>query len=327
MKVIKPTPTTDANLYAGVGTEPSTYDQYRVNGIGALVNPVNWDSTYVASTYTAGQRVYRTQTHRIYEALGTIAANTNKPPETMIETPGGLGVTATWLEVAPTNKWAMFDSVINSATKAVGFMFAIVSTSQINSVALFGLIGTEAQVILRSGAYPGTVVYGPVTINLQGSKVTDWYDYFFSEFRQIDQAVLTDLPVYFQGNLEVSITGADVAIGQMAVGFASQIGETEYGSSSGIVDYSVKTINAFGNSTFVERAYSKRMSAKVWMSNDDVDSVQTRLASVRATPCVWVGTEETKYNNLVVYGFYKDFTIDVQDYSASSCTLEIEGLV
>jgi hypothetical protein len=40
---------------------------------------------------------------------------------------------------------------------------------------------------------------------------------------------------------------------------------------------------------------------------------------------VWVGSEE--YASMIVYGFYKDFSIEISYPTVSICSLEIEGLV
>ncbi len=51
-----------------------------------------------------------------------------------------------------------------------------------------------------------------------------------------------------------------------------------------------------------------------------------KLADLRATPCVWVGSDKPELDPLVVFGFYKDFQVEVAYHTVSFCTLEIEGL-
>jgi hypothetical protein len=94
----------------------------------------------------------------------------------------------------------------------------------------------------------------------------------------------------------------------------------------GIVDYSKKDTDAFGVTTFTRRAYSKRMSAKMMLENAQINKVQRVLADLRATPCAWIGTDVTGFEPLTVYGFYKDFSIDVAYATTSYCSTEIEGL-
>ena len=326
MKVIKPSVIADVNLYSSTVSELSNPEDYYTFG-GSLVAPLQWLDSYATSgapSYALGARVWRAATHRIYEVLDPagIPAGRTVKPENDID---GVTTSPKWLQVGPTNKWAMFDGEIASATKDGAAITVVLNTSQINSVALFGLVGSSVTVTLRDST--NTTVLYTATKNLEGVFVDNWYDYFFSEFRQIDLAVFTDLPVYYAAKLTIEVTGTNVQIGQAVVGYAYFIGETEYGSSSGIIDYSKKEANTFGNVTFITRAFSKRMSAKLWLQNTSLDYIQSKLAEVRATPCVWVGTEDTTYNNLVVYGFYKDFTLEVTYPTTSSCSLEIEGLI
>ena len=51
------------------------------------------------------------------------------------------------------------------------------------------------------------------------------------------------------------------------------------------------------------------------------------LAEVRATPCAWLGVDVAGFDPLTVYGFYKDFSIDIAYFYTSRCNLEIEGLI
>ena len=103
------------------------------------------------------------------------------------------------------------------------------------------------------------------------------------------------------------------------------MGDTQYGASAGIVDYSVKTTDSFGNTTVVQRTYAKRMNSNLMINNNIVDDVVNLLASYRSTPLVWVGAE-SNYTSLIVYGFYKDFDVNIAYLEVSDCTLTIEGL-
>ena len=49
------------------------------------------------------------------------------------------------------------------------------------------------------------------------------------------------------------------------------------------------------------------------------------LADYRATPLVWIGSENA-YQSLIVFGYYKDFEIDIAFPTVSYCTLSIEGM-
>ena len=60
------------------------------------------------------------------------------------------------------------------------------------------------------------------------------------------------------------------------------------------------------------------------MQSSAVDDVHRTLASLRATPALWIGSEA--FDSLTVYGFYKEFSIDLAYPTVSYCSLTIEGL-
>ena len=78
---------------------------------------------------------------------------------------------------------------------------------------------------------------------------------------------------------------------------------------------------------FVQRDYAKRLTLSVVMDNSRLNGLFAALAALRATPCVWIGSDDAELaGTLIVYGFYRDFTIDIAYPEQSLCSLEIEGL-
>lgn len=296
MKVIAPTPITDALLVSS--TAPETDHAAWAGG----------------ATYALGERVIRTGTHRIYESLQ--AGNTGNTPESS---------PTWWLDVAPTNRWAMFDTVVGTATELASPLAVVIAPGAVSAIALLELVGTSVTVAMTSATGGGTVY--SQTISLDASEVGDYYDYFFAPFVQRTSVVLTDLPPYADGVITITLTGGgNVSLGVCVVGLQSDLGGTEYGATAGITDYSLKTTDAFGNTTLTQRSYAKRTTCKLWLGKGDVNRVHRRLADLRATPCVWVGVEDDALEPLTVYGFFKDFQIEVAYPQAALCSLEIEGL-
>ena len=299
MKVIKPTAITAAMLVSTTATE--TY--------------LAWNA---ATAYSLGNKVIYTTTERIYERL--VAGTTATAPNLD---------TTNWLDIGPTNKWAMFDNEVSTQTSVASPLTVVVKPGYLNSLAFFGLEGSAITVTERDGL-AGPVVY-TVNRNLDGAVIVDWYQYFFEPAVQLAELVLSDIPPYSDGHLTVTITGGGtVKCGIMLVGNFYDLGTIQAGASAGIIDYSRKETDAFGATTFVRRAYSKRMSASLFLSNAQINKVQRVLADVRATPCAWLGSEVVGFEPLTLYGFYKDFSINVAyggTAGHSLCSLEIEGLV
>lgn len=293
MKVITPTTITDALFTSSTAAETD-------------------HAAYAAgTTYALAARVIRTSTHRIYESLQ--GSNTGHTPESS---------PAWWLDVGPTNRWAMFDNVIGTATTLASPLTVVIAPGAVNAIALLELIGSSVTVSMTSG---GTNVY-EATVALDASEIGDYYDYFFGAFVQRTSVVLTDLPPYSNGIITITLTGATVSLGLLSTGLASDLGGAQYGATAGITDYSTKTTDAFGNTTLLQRAYARRTSCKLWLSNASINRVHRKLADLRATPCVWVGVEDDEYDPLTVFGFYKDFQVEVAYPTVSMCSLEIEGM-
>jgi len=230
-----------------------------------------------------------------------------------------------WALTGPTNKWAMFDDQVSTQTLRVSPLTVVVKAGLVNSLALLELEGASVEVIGRDGA-GGPVIYSAQR-SLEASIVTNWYEYFFEPFSPLGEVVLTDLPAYGSLQIEVSIvSGADVACGAMIVGTAYLVGDSEYGGSAGIIDYSRKDTSDTGTTTFRKRKFSRRMSQRLWVDAPRFNAVYRLLSGLRATPCVWIGAESEDLGPLTIFGFYRDFSIDIAYPLVNFCNLEIEGL-
>jgi len=207
-----------------------------------------------------------------------------------------------WQLLGPDNKHAMFDGQISTATtKATSPLIVTIAPGIVNSIALLGLTGKTVSVVMRDGG-ASPPVYSR-TIDLEGSIILDWYMYFFEPFEQLSEVVLTDLPPYSGGQITMTLSsGGSVAIGELLVGTVYALGEMalEHGATIGIIDYSRKDTDPdTGLTTFVERAYSKRMSGQFLIENGNISGVQKVLSSIRAVPSVFIGSEGTDYSALI----------------------------
>lgn len=271
-------------------------------------------SAYNAGT-TYAEDAYVTYGTRIYQSL--VGSNIGNQPD----------ISPTfWIDSGPGNKYALFDNQVSTQTTATSPLNVTVNPGRaINGTAFLELEGTQLVVTMTDGS-GGPTVYSN-TIPLDDTVILDWYGYFFEEYQQRTEVILTDIPSYLNGILSFSLTGTSVKIGVFTYGTLYTLGGTQYGASVGIRDYSIKTTDDFGNTTFVQRAFSKRMDASVFMPNTSITANQKILTRVRATPCVWVGSEDSNMRPTVVYGFFRDFSIDISYPSYSMCRLEIEGLI
>lgn len=272
----------------------------------------NWSS---GTTYAINNRV--TYNNKTYESLQN--SNLNKQPDTN---------PTWWLLIGADNKHAMFDQTVSTGTTAGTSLTVVLAPGTIDSLALINL-DCEIVTITVKDAPGGTVVY-TYTGGLSGVTVGDWYQYFFYDpLLKRTQLVFQNIPPYATCEVTLVFTRASgtISVGECVFGLLTNIGDTQYGATAGIIDFSKKSTDDFGNITFVERPYSKRMSSRVMVSNVNLNRVQQLLYSLRATPSVWIGSDDALFEEaLVVYGFYKDFSMEIAYPSHSICSLEVEGL-
>lgn len=298
MKVLAPIAVTDSMLTSS--TVPET-------------DHAEWAA---GTTYTAGQKVIRLTTHKVYEALTSTAGDT---PETS---------PTKWLDLGATNRWKAFDQKVGTATTQTGSIeWVIVPGQTVGSVGLLELVAESVRVRV-SDAIDG-IVYDR-TQSLTGAITSaDWFTYFFEPVSRRPFALFSDLPSYRDPTITITVSGLageTVKCGVCLLGqwyeFANAV---RCGASAGIVDYSKKTADDFGNVQITERAFSKRASWQMLIANNDIDKLQRTLASLRATPALYIGSD--RFDATLVYGFYRDFEITIEYYTHSECSIELEGLI
>jgi hypothetical protein len=297
-----------------------------------------------AGGYALGQRVIRRSTHRVWESL--LERNVGHDPAT---------TTGAWLDVGPTNRWAMFDQALGSVTtdeapivvtlksgdaaSGLAILDCNASTVRVQApgydrtVAPTG--GSGAALFLDLSLAAGASV--TVTLTPFGKAATRvvWDDGFAWDdsvtWQDTVAGTATAEPPSWADAEAVSDTtewqdsrGGDgtVFVGTMLLGILRPLGITEGSATSGITDYSRRETDEFGETMIVPRAWAKRMAGKALIRTDAVDQVVGRIAAVRAVPSLWLG--DAGVDSLIVYGFFKDFSVEVGE-TLSKLTLSIEG--
>lgn len=302
MKFIRTTPITDAVLVSSSVAEDDA--------------PV-W---VASSPYAVGNLVIRPNVHRIFErqVAGTSATFPEADP-------------INWVDVGPTNRHAMFDSKVGTVTSAPESMTVVLAAGRINSLAILGLDANIAAVTLTAS---GEVVFD-ATINLvNGTRVGNWYDYFYEPFEQVTELVLKDLvdaalidmPAYGEGVLTITLSrpGGTVSCGLLAVGMLFTVGKTDYGGKVSIRDYSQKEADKFGNWGLNPGEYSKLMSLTVEVPAARADAVSKAVTRYRATNSIWLGADQ--FGCLVIYGFPAEWSLLPRDAKTWIFSADIEGM-
>jgi F5/8 type C domain len=296
------------------------------------------------ATYTLGARVVYDR--KIYESLQN--SNLNK-------TPGGSGSGLFWLYYETPNKYKFLDGEVNTSTKIAGSVAVSFSPKEkTDSIAILDVYGASIVVYTVKRVITYNQTTNAVTSDVNTTEFNSG-TISLTPFNQKQSLVFTGLPVFgytqtygagvrienrYTINVEVTgqvpfyndpnvkeLQAVGSSIGVIALGNVFDVGLSQYGASSGITSYSLKTTDEFGNTAVNKRKYSKKMTISVDIDRVDIPKVQNLLYSLDSEACVWVGSSDEYLNNsLIVYGFYKDFSNIIDYPTKSRCAIDIEGL-
>lgn len=353
MNVIPPLDITDAMLTSSTLVEvaPSAYNAGTTYAIGNTVSvagsaglravyeslqngntgntpassPLWWEyigDVYQAysggATYALGDLVQDNTNHLIYESL--VGSNLGN----------ALTDTTKWLEIGPTNKWAMFDTLRNTpASSPVPITVVITPGERIDSVGIVGLIANELEITLTSTLGGGAVF--TETIDLNTRDVGNWYQYFFEPFSAQPSVVRFNIPPYTDGVLTITATASsgNVEIGAVVIGMQEYIGAIQYDAESDVLNYSSVTRDfAGGTSSMVQRRNVPRTLQQVFIDKSRVNRIRAFRDAYGGTPVLWSGLDDMDtdgyFEALLILGFYKRFTINVRHPETAVLSLELE---
>lgn len=302
MRCIPPITITDAMLTSSSVAEPAAGE-------------TAWNA---GTAYTVGQQAIRTTTHRVYQRL--VAGTTATAPESD---------PTNWLDVGPTKRWSMFDTLRNSATSSTSNIVVTVTPGQrIDSIALMGLVGSSVTITMTVAA--ATVYTG--TYSLLRRTTLDWSDYYFGTFAWGGSLVKFDLPPYSGAAITITINTVDgsAACGAMVIGRSVYMGTAEHQASSEAMNFSTVTRDAFGNATLVPRRTVPASRQTLVAPVEIVDKLRELRALGNATPMVWSGLDDKDqhyfFESLLMLGIYKEFTITDDNTVFAKVQLSLEEI-
>lgn len=305
MKLIRPETVTDSVLQSSTVAE--TDEAEWASGTTYALNDL------VMVTGTGGGAA--TATHKIYQSAQ--GSNTGNDPT--------IDDGTYWTEVSSTNRFKMFDSIVQDQTvKAGGFEVVLQSAAVINSVG-FVNVDTASITVQVDDATEGTV-YNQTFNMVSDSGIQDWYAYFFEPIVRDDRLAVTDLPPYAGADITITFTDTGTAkCGVCVIGSFANLGLSQHGMNLSIIDYSTKTTDSTGRVTITPGAYSDIMEVDVVLDTSAFKQAKDVLTDVRTTPCVWIAEDDNRGS--IIFGYYREFDIILTNPTLSRCALEIEGLI
>lgn len=286
--------------------------------------PPVWSS---GTNYTPGQQVVRTSTNRVYQCLiNTTPVNTTAPENLLT------GSTIYWFDAGPSNKYAMFDLLRNSSSKAVGagnnITVVIQPGVRVDSIAFVGLKRVETVRVTVAANSTATPTYDSGQITLGGRETLTWYQYFFTtpEFRS--STVLFDLPPLLNAYITITLLGSNIECGGIALGKYEEIGTVQRGATNDVINFSKVDRDVFGNATLVQRRNVPKTNQTLLLPAIALDRVRKLRDTLNGTTAVWVGLDDIPgqyyFESLLIVGFYKQFSISIDNPEYVTINLELE---
>lgn len=271
------------------------------------VGEVAWNS---ATNYTTGTRVVRTTTHRIYERLspgGTDAVIPESAP-------------TKWLDLGPTNRWAMFD-LYRSTASTFSTSCTLVITPGVRTSSL-AILGKSLGVITVN------ITSSSVNIYSKTSNPSDRGVEVFSDNYQ-DNLVLLDLPLVRDSIITITSTVTSGSISTVLLGTNVFLGKTKKGHTNDSLNFSTIDRDIFGNSILVARRSVPKTQQSLLVKKSNVNNVLAVREMLNARPALWMGLDnqtEGYFKSLLILGIYKELTLSLDYPDYANCTLELEEL-
>lgn len=271
----------------------------------------------VGTTYAATDRVIVTtpNIHNIYESVQ--GANTGNDPVTDDGT--------WWTRVSSTNRWKMFNDVVQEQTTQADIIDVSITPAAVTTALAAINVDCASITVVVTDPLEGEV-YNQTFPMTSYSGITNWYDYFFTAINRKKELSVLGLPPYSAAVIDVTFndSGETAKVGALVLGTSATIGDSQYGASFGIIDYSTKSVDAQGRTTITAGTYSDEADIDVVIETGRFAEVKKILTDLRTTPSVWIAEDNTE--GTIIYGYYREFDVLLTGPVVSMCTLSIEGL-
>ena len=278
-------------------------------------------SAWTSATYAVGDERHVVATHRVYKCA--VAGSSTVSPQ--------LDPTR-WVDTRPTNKWAPFDIYTSTAAATVTTMTYVLTPGYFNSIALYGLTGSQYTLTVKDTA-GGTTIYTRTGYLL--ADPLGWYEYLFGTARVTNKLVFTDIPPRPAAEITLTITAAAsvaVGLGMIAIGdYVSLAGEGDfggalYGATAEPVTYSYFKTNADGTTSIVRRHAATNLRVTIAMPRTEADAVLQKVQGVLDVPVAWIASAADGYTGLSTFGIGSG-SMRYDSFNIANLEINVKGLI
>lgn len=233
-----------------------------------------------------------------------------------------------WLDIGAINRWRMFDMDVGAdlqSTLSGDINFTLSLDEKVKDVCLFNIEGQSVNLKMYSG---GEVVFDQTVDLVLPVSESSYWAFYFENRRRVKDVAFVDLPPVTYSSIEITIDGggSSTALGKCIVGYGEYLGFAEYGTTSiGIVDYSTKERDQFGNYFVQERRYAGTMSLKPVVEPGNETRTRDILAECRAISSAYI-VEAINGEQILTLGFFKDFDVLFSTPANSYLSINLEAI-
>lgn len=310
------------SVLAPITITPARTEAIRAGGvIMAEDGSPAWNAT---ATYAAGARVHVPEAKRVYESAQ--GGNTGKDPTLPANQFNAAGQSTWWIEIGPTNRSAMFDSVISTPTYGPSPLEIILRPGAFNGIAMFALDADQLSIEVTEPD-SGAIIYR-YDSPLEGSAPADYYEYFFDPFKPQTQFIATSIEPYANARVRITLTKATglTRIGMLAIGDLKPLGVPLRGASVEPVDYSYIGTDQFGNTTIKKRSSATGLAVQARMDIDDANTVLETVKDLLSVPVVVIGSRAAGYEAMTVFGLMSG-RLQYDTYAQPTLNITVKGLI
>jgi len=294
---------------------PNTIDDSTLTS-STIPEPDSGETVWTPYTSTIGDRRISTVTHRVYEA---VVSSTDDPVDGVNKNP------PSWVDVKPTNKWAMFDAVNSTQSEEATQLIVEVTAGVVSdSIAGFNIEEVDTINITVTDPVDGEVFNEDVDMN-DSSKILDFWEWHFVPIRKRREFAVLNLPYYSDATIKMTADGGDIKFGNLIVGTEIPLGTTILGTGLQLLDFSRKETDIFGNTVVSEGRNSKLVDFDAYVPFEDVSFVFETLSDLTNIPTVWLGTEATDDATLS-FGYFRDVQQNLSSHTVTDLTITVESL-
>jgi len=272
-----------------------------------IPEPDTGETLWSAGLSTIGDVRILTTTHRKYRAA---VASTDSPDVGVLADP------KTWVDIGPTNKWAMVDNRNSTQSIAAGGINIDYTPSRVTpTVSGFNITGAASVDITVTLPSSGEI-YSRSVPRIDNTGVFDFFTWLWSPLVTRTEFIVTDLPFYSSATIDVDFVGSgDVGVGSVVFGTATQLGEINYGTSFKLLAGGIED----------DSATMKLIDYKFTIWNNQGGFVFRTLESLLGKPAVYFANENID-NGAMVLGFYQDSNISIDTPSFCPVSLSVKGV-